>query len=456
MKLIVAGAVMLALWLLNVSYNLDLFYNRGAALYDAGWFAWLASHADAWPMTNPAAIGGNYLSIHMATLFFASTPVLRQLALPDALRFALLISIWAPLLWLAFFLLLARLRLWPRIALALLLTFNGLSLAMLGFPHIEILIPSLGLLAIALLVRARGPWSWLGFCVVLGLVLSIREDAGLHIALPLLAMAVATGGWRNRYLAAAGLGIFAGAATLAVQKLTLPAGAEALGTVYLGHPAFAQLSMRTVFDRLRYWLTRRAYVFVPLAMLAPGRTPAIGILVALPWLALSLIAANQPAGNLWDYYGFPLVFAFVWPLLLAQVASRFRLRLQLAMGGVSTALFVVVGLLPFVGDGGSHDRAPWTHLVPPSETRIRATQAALAAVPDALLDDGAASLALDHSEPWQNRIDLGFTEADIARASRFIRFQTHPAYLAPRIDALQKRFPTCTPIVDTALETCVH
>ncbi len=459
--------VALALYALNVSYTLDYFYLRGAG-DDAGWFAWLAANAKAWPIPNPDLIGGSFLALHMSPIFFAATAVMAPLSFwPAAVRFSLFIAVWAPLLWLALFLLLetfSSITFARRCGVAVLLTVNGLTLSIIGFPHIEILIPALGLLAIAICVRARSAAGLAGAAAVALLALMVREDAGLHLLLLLAAMAVARGWAWDRRLVALGAWCLAGSVVaLAAQRYAVPGGGQQLGNVYLGHPPLGEVSPASLARRLWYWATRREYIFLPLLALlvaaARDRRLLLGAAIAVPWLLLSLVAVAQQAGDLWSYYCFPLVFMVLWPLLLAQTDSpplARLLRVQIVMGGLSTAAFVVVGVLPNVGDGGSHDRAPWTHLVPPSAGAIRATEAALAGREGWLFDYGAAALAIGALRPGQFVAGLAFSDAEIAGARGFVRFDAEPRYLEAAMARLGAAFPVCEAVSGTALRVCVR
>jgi len=464
---------LLLLYLLNVSYNLHYFYIRGGG-DDSGYFAWLTSNAHDWPIANPDVIGGYFLSIHMSPIFFVSTLLLTPLSdLPVAVRFCIFISLWAPLLWMALFLLLNRfaaITFGQRCAIAFLLTFNGLTLSMMGFPHIEVLIPALGLLAIAVCLRAGTAAAWAAGGIIALLALAIREDAGFHLFLPLLAMTAVSAWERDRRTMWRCLGLaalsFAGSLlALWMQRHGTPNGGQLLGYIYLGNPVLAHLSVAGLSRRVLYWATRREYIFLPfLALLIfasrlglGDRRLLLGAAIALPWLTLSLFAASQQAGDLWSYYCFPLVFMLFWPLLLGQCGSsvpRRLLSVQITMGGLSTAAFVAVGVLPNVGDGGSHDRAPWRHLLPPSPTLIRLTESSLAHRDGWLFDYGAAALALGSLRPGQFRAGLAFDDADLRAAHGFVRFDTEPAFLAPQIAALQRVFPACTPVDGTALQVC--
>jgi hypothetical protein len=117
---------------------------------------------------------------------------------------------------------------------------------------------------------------------------------------------------------------------------------------------------------------------------------------------------------------------------------------------------VAVGVAPNVGDGGSHDRAPWTHLVPPSPATIRLTEAALTDRDGWLFDYGAAALAIGALRPGQFRAGLAFSDAEIAAARGFVRFDTEPRYLAAAMARLDQAFPVCAALSNTALRVCVR
>ncbi len=241
-------------------------------------------------------------------------------------------------------------------------------------------------------------------------------------------------------------------------------GGGQINQIYFGHPLFSGVTTHSLLNRLFYWATRRSYIFLPLAIMAVSamcrfanaRFLLLGIAIALPWLALSLVAAVPLAGDLMDYYCFPLLFAFFWPLFLAETLnSPGLIKIQIIMGAASTAAFILFGLLPFVGGGGLHDRAPWMHLVPPRPGLIAATQTALANNPHAILDDGAATLAIAHLRPGQFSAEDAFTPAQIMAATSYIRFTTPPAhYISGQAHMLAMIFPDCHHIPSTRLEIC--
>jgi hypothetical protein len=345
---------------------------------------------------------------------------------------------------------------------------------MLGFPHIEMLIPAFGLLAVATWLRARTAAGWASAGVIVLFVLTIREDAGLHLFLVLLAMVLVSASTRDgrpmrRLMGLAALCLAGGFLALWLQRKGVPDGGQQLGNVYFGHPALSHVSLGSLARRLGYWGTRREYIFLPLLalMVSAGLREQRGVhllvggAIALPWLGLSLVAAAQQAGDLWSYYCFPLVFMTFWPLLLGQVesqAARELLCVQITMSGLSTAAFVAIGVLPYsyVGDGGSHDKAPWTHLWPPSLTMIRLTEAGLTGRGGWLFDYGAAAIAFGSLRPGQFRAGLVFDDAEVRVAHGFIRFDIEPRFLAAQVGALERVFPNCMSVAGTVLRACTR
>ena len=473
-----AVLVPLALYALYLAYNLEYFYVRGAAVYDAGWFAWLSVHATSWHMPNPPLIGGDFLGTHVFPILFLTSAIARILpAMPYAVRFCLWFSLWLPLLWWSIYLLLGgAVRLAPtrQISLALLLTLNGLALSMLGFPHIESFIPPLLVLALVGLTQPGARSRAAGLLAFL-FALSMREDAGMHGALAMTAMALVLGlrvASSRRLLVISGLGIAYGILAILAQHLLVRAGGNQLQGTYLGNPLFSQVTPGMLTHRLAYWATARSYIFLPLALMAfmalrwrdPGL--ALGIIIAVPWLALSLIAASPLAGGLWGYYCFPLVLPFLWPLILVSLAvpepaaRQHLLTLQVRMGLVSLACFVILGLLPGIGHGGSYDRAPWSHLMPPNVARIGNTEAALRHIEAApsfrhmIVDDGVAALSLGRIEPGQFTLGLKQPGLAVATATAFLRFNTPMPYDAVAEGRLARRFPACRKLPGTELELC--
>ncbi len=247
-----------------------------------------------------------------------------------------------------------------------------------------------------------------------------------------------------------------------------------MGRVYLGNPVLAHVDGQMLLQRLIYWVAARSYIFVALAILTAAvvfwrdRVLALGVVLCLPWLALSLLAISPMAGGLFGYYSVPLMFGFFWPLLLlrlpaaVKVERRVRLvRLQAVMAAASAFLFVLMGtVLLFVGRGGAIEHAPWLYVLPPWPDRIAATErylSSLTASPQfdrLIFDDGAASLLIDRLRQGQYRGRLAYSDAEIAQAAGFVRFISDDEDGLAGEAQLMAHFPNCRPVDRTALEQC--
>jgi hypothetical protein len=471
-------AVPVGLYTLSLSYYLAYFYCRGAAAYDAGWFAWLSRNGSAWPLPNPPLIGGNFLAIHVSPIFFLTSALSQLLpGAPYPVWFCLWFSAWLPLLWIALFSLtgaISGLSTFRRTIIASLLSLNGIALSMVGFPHVESFIPPLLLGTLAACLRGNR-YGFIVASVAFAAALAVREDAGLHAALAFIALAMIMRIRRGAFalLSLAAVGMACSVAVLAMQHFLFANGGASLGGVYLGHPPFSNLTAPLVMHRLLYWAVVRSYVFLPLGLLlfvalrARDWELGLGVLIAVPWLALSLIAVSPMAGRLYGYYAFPLMIPCFWPLLVACISPhadphrpRRLLALQAGMGGISCACFILIGVLPGMGDGGGYDRAPWLHLRPPSIGEITRTETALRGLEtapwfqNAILDDGAASLTLSHTRPGQFSIGLDQSGLALGHAQAFIRFVPALPYVAAAEARLARLFPVCARIAGTSLEVC--
>jgi len=125
-------------------------------------------------------------------------------AMPYAVWYSLFMALWPALLWVGIFHLLPKedvaspLR---RAVLAVLLALNGLTLSMIGFPHVESFIPALFFAGIACWLGLRGVWGQILALFAFAIMLSVREDAGLHACLAFAALALAAFSTKNTTLA---------------------------------------------------------------------------------------------------------------------------------------------------------------------------------------------------------------------------------------------------------------
>jgi hypothetical protein len=423
--------------------TINRFYTFGAEVLDSGWFAWLVTEARQWGMPSPPAIGGGF--DHVAPMFFLWT-ALHDLVpfIPAPVWLALILGFWFGLLGLACALCLlpgltrlpGRLESLPQVAavLALLAAGNGIALAIVGFPHVEIAIPALLFLTIALRGGHRLRWLWpLPFV----LLLTVREDAGLHAALAFAALA-ALRGWQQRNWRAAvpetGLmlaGLLAGGAALLLQHSRLAGGDNLLASEYLGTPLLAHLTPDFLAHRVHLLFRDRSYIWAPLLLL--GLQAAfwrdlrllVGLLICLPWFTLSFVAIGEQPGEMWSYYSFPLMVGLCWPALAGRafnVPPRDCRRYAVAQAALAV---LSIGL--FVGSGNNHDRHPWRGFGPGGWARIAPTEQAvdslLARRPmlgHLIVDDRVAALRPGAFSADELHLGLTYTPAEIARADTMV------------------------------------
>ncbi len=388
------------------------YFVDGGYLFDSGWFAFLVAAA-GWPLPNPPFLDGSYFATHLTLLFYAMGAVAAVLPAGPHATFALFQGLWSAVAAGAVLLLAdtAGLSQTPagRLAAVVLSVGTGLSgpvLATAAFPHPEIAMPALILLALALWLRGRPAWG----LVVLAGALVVREDAGLHAGLVFGAVACwrllersrRPGWWRPMAVAAGG--IAAAAVMMAIQRAGFP-GDDALTRMYLGEPPFAHVDGAFLRDRARAWFRWRWDVLGPLlvllgwALAARRLAPALGVAAVLPYLAVSFLAVEDGPGWLIDYDVFPLLIALAWPLVAANLEPvRQRCRLWRAAGVQALALALSIGLLPLAGPAVKADQ-PWrafdfayTETYRPTQRFMAAHRAHPAAPGFLLMGDGPASL----------------------------------------------------------------
>jgi hypothetical protein len=150
-------------------------------------------------------------------------------------------------------------------------------------------------------------------------------------------------------------------------------------------------------QRLIIFLTAKAYVTWPLIFVLAAAAwkrnviLTVGPLSVLPWMLMSLLAADDRPGNLTSYYSFPTIAAIAWPNI-AFAMNKARMGLQLCTSILSIALFVLLG-------GMNHDNAPWRGLAIPNfqaigsyETALRNVVARRQELGTLMVDDAVASL----------------------------------------------------------------
>lgn len=366
-------------------YNLNLFYWYGSGLLDNGWFAYLSTHSDAWPIKNPADIGPTYFSTHFSPIFYGYTAIYNTLVaigikLPAPTFFSLTQGFWYGLFSASIFQLIeGRLpaRGWQHtllyVAIALICAFNGVALAALVFPHFEIAIP---VLFTAYFACALGGHQKLALAL-LGLGLLVREDAGLHyfglffvlgIYLCFFGNDPEKQGRKYLYIAAVCFA-YAGAA-IAFQKINFSLHDNALGRVYTGTPPYQHVTAAFIRQRLSLYINERAYIYVPFilwigyACVSRNWLFILGLVSTIPWVCFSFFGIQFLAGSLAYYYAFPILIAFIWPLVAAYLAKGPNSgRLAVTWVAITTCV-ACLSIAAFYNTPYLEDNKPWHGFVP--------------------------------------------------------------------------------------------
>jgi hypothetical protein len=312
------------------------FYVSGSFLLDAGWTAHLLTHGGP-ALRYPTALGGeSYFNYHVAPLFIAIALFRRALPVSDIQFFAGCIglcysAIAAGVFWILYsgFELRRGLRLVAAALVAVSFAFSGLALAIVRYPHSEILIAAAIILFLVALIRRD--LFLAGLFLVLALL--TREDAGFHVA-AILALVIALNrhrriGWRRQWpeLACALLALGYSLAAVVLQRI-LGDGPSTMTLTYLGDPPFVGLSIERTLLRLYFYIAYRPYIVLPAVIAAIWairvRNPyvLVGYAAFVPWTMLQLIAATDVAGTLSGYYAYPFLIASFWPLLGIAIGQR--------------------------------------------------------------------------------------------------------------------------------------
>src|SRR5207244_1069513 len=194
------------------------------------------------------------------------------------------------------------------VLVAVAFAFNGLALAIVRYPHMEILVVSSVILFTVALVRRQVVLAAIFFVIAL----MTREDAGFHV-FAILFVVVALNRWYGIpwRTQAPEIGFAAVALTYSVAVVVLQRSISTtpstLTLTYLGDPPFANLTATTVPLRLMFYATYRAYLVLPAIIAAiwaaRTRNPYIvaGYLAFVPWGLLQLVANTDIAGTLSGY-----------------------------------------------------------------------------------------------------------------------------------------------------------
>ncbi len=420
--------------LLSTNYILNYFYGKGAAALDAGWFAALESGPVSLSLPNPALISGSFFSYHISPIFVLLAAVHRYLLpLPAPVFFALTQGLWQATLGAAAALCVTRClpgRPVVCTVLGLACAGNGIALAMLGFPHVEIAISALLMSTLVLrLCGFHGRSRWLWTCPLV-LLLMVREDAGLQCAAVFgcLALYRLRNGDRRSGVGDLGTALLCAClsgAELAIQEHPFPAPPNMFAAIYSGTPPFAHVTHAFLQGRLYRLYQDRAYVWAPIclalfyAAVTRDVLPAIGSVACLPWCVLACVAISPSAGEMVSYYSFPMMIGSLWPMLgvlpafRAEPQARWRyLWLQSGMLMLSIGLF-------FEWGSANHDPTPWTSMgfgwtrrIGPMEAFTDTLLAKRPTLGHFVVDDAVVSLRMAAFVPGEWRYRMVFTLAE--------------------------------------------
>jgi hypothetical protein len=331
---LIAAAVPFATF---ADFILDHFYRRGALLNDAGYLAHMMWRGGPGLLVGKAVLGNeSFFAFHVSPLFVFTGLLGEILPLSMAQSFALYVGVSHALLTVGAFWMLTGpygmnrgWRLLVAAVLALVFGFNGEALAMVKFPHFEILIPAAFILFLIAWIENRLGLAILFFTVCL----AVREDAGLQI-FAVLTVLVVLDRWRGADVARQKgtiafllAGLCYGVAVSLIQRHEFSV-TPLLTANYLGDPPFAHLTWQLVAIRFFGYFTYRAYIALPAlcaigwAVLARNPYILVGYVAFIPWTMLQMLAVNDAIGTIPYHYGYPYIVASFWPLVGIILWSR--------------------------------------------------------------------------------------------------------------------------------------
>jgi hypothetical protein len=432
----------------GTSNILNHFYLQGSYLFDSGLLAHLMTHRDSGEPL-PLILGnGSFYQFHVSPIFWLLAELSDKIPLSPPQFFASFVGTAQALLAAGvYWALVGPVGLHSRagVALAALLAIafsnSGLAIAILRYPHFEVLIAAAAVLFLVALSEER--YALASLFLVLALL--TREDAGFHLASLLATILVIRRCQGSESKSERIMLVFLSVAALysvmamALQRWAFPDDSS-FTRIYAGEPPFAHVTSQLLITRLLGWSIFRSYAMLPAglcilwAIIRRNPSLAIGYISTLPWLAIHLVAISPLAGTLSSYYAFPLLVASFWPLFGTLEARHVK-----ALGRTREAVigFAVLIAATFTAIGAqqnpNHVSFSATFALPPSPAAQRAVAEAVASLTAAqpalgifLVSDGIASLAPD---AFAQRQSFWFAQAQRADTVAYFEenFQTAEA-----------------------------
>jgi hypothetical protein len=380
------------------SYVLNQVYNSGATLLDVGWFTYLISSGYNWPLTNPEVLhnthlGKTFFYTHFSPFFIFFSFLYENFFyfLSPSFYFALFVGSMHALISFSIFLFSINVlksininRLILILIISILTSFNGQSLAMIGFPHIEIAIPSLIILFLVFFYIKN---TFLAIFVFI-VLLTIREDAGFHlfslIFIMSLFLCIQEKSLKviDKKLVTYALVAFCySVITILIQKLYFAGTDNALERIYLGTPIFAHITYDLIVQRLNFLFENREYLYLPLfftfliSFLTRNIVFLTSFFATLPWIILSFFAVNSMHSSFSNYCIFPFIIIICWPLLSFLILSK-KNMIYFSQKFYFFIFFftILISIIGFPNNKGNEDAKPWNNFIFTDFKEIVATQ----------------------------------------------------------------------------------
>lgn len=376
-------------FILYASYYINSFYHYGASVLDSGWFIFLATNFASEPLQNPSVLfpthlGLTYLNTHFSFIFILFSFLYKFLffwIFPE-IYLSFILSLFYSILSFSIFLFLSYLKIDNFLALivSLLVAFNSQSLAMVGFAHFEIAIPSLIILFFVLYIKNQKILSTIVFI----LLLSVREDAGFHffglIFIFVCIEYIKTTSIKisRDFIKFAFVAFAYSIIVIFIQKSFFQVD-DAFIRVYAGTDFFSHINREFISNRMEFFLYERKYLYIPiiilvfLSFLFKNPYLLVPILSILPWTILSICAITDMPGTLSNYYAFVFVLIFGW----IPIAFFFNYKIFndiYKKQVIFTVLSVVISSISlFPTSKGNVDPSPWQRVFIPNKKEISYT-----------------------------------------------------------------------------------
>jgi len=355
------------------NYVINHIYIYGSGIFDVGWFTYLMSNELTWPLQNPeiAGLKETFFATHFSPFFYFTSFLYKFLFsfISPQVYFASFIGLMYGLISTAVYISLNQFfkeNLFIVFLISVFSAFNGASIALIGFPHIEIAIPALIMLFLALYFTENKKSSYLVFF----LLMTIREDAGFHLfgVLFFIILIAFTLKSKNKIqknlIIILSLSLIYSILAMWLQKNYFP-GDDALRRVYLGEPLFQHINKEFLYQNLKFFLTQRGYLYLPFmaaiffSIYFKNKFLLVAFLASIPWFLLSFIAISPMPHTFSNYYGFVFITALSWTSFAFLINYKLTEQIPKLSNVILSFIFItVVSILTFNGSGHV-DPKPW-------------------------------------------------------------------------------------------------